>query len=214
MKSSNSHTILWLQKFNYKNNEHGDPLDCNTHCDISSISLFGTVTWLGCSEPRTCPGSCALLQTAAKQPTVAQQDPVQPGYGWDGSCNPEHAFWWRGRAAQSSGSPISVQDFLGWNICSCVAQMVYAFAADLRYTRPKARVLHSPWVLVLYTSSVLAWEPFVWRFWMSISLAVVTALTGLPEILEQYPESLNSAQAKFPGGKKRTSPWQHRRSLT
>lgn len=49
---------------------------------------------------------------------------------------------------------------------------------------------------------------------MTISLAVVSALTALPEVLEQYPESLNSAQAKFPGGKKRTSPWQRPHNLT
>lgn len=161
-----------------------------------------------------CSGSWTLLKTEAKQLTVAQQDLIMSGYGWEGSCKQEHAGWWRWRAAASSGSPISVQDFLGWNICSCVVQMVYAFAANLWYARPTARVLDSWWVLVPYSWSVLAWEPFVWHFWMSISLAVVTALTGLPEILEQRPEPLNSAQAKFPGGKKRTSPWQHHRSLT
>lgn len=106
------------------------------------------------------------------------------------------------------------KDFLVWNTCSWVAQMFHIFAAKLWYARPTARVLQSWWVLVLYGWSVHAQETFGLQYWMTISLAVVSALTALPEVLEQYPESLNSAQAKFPGGKKRTSPWQCPHNLT
>lgn len=106
------------------------------------------------------------------------------------------------------------KDFLVWHTCSRVSQMVHTFAANLWYTRPTARVLQSWWVLVLHGWSVHAWESFGLQFWMTISLAVVSALAALPEVLEQYPESLNSAQVKFPGGKKKASPWQHPHNLT
>lgn len=136
---------------------------------------------------------------------------MQPGQGWEGTCELSSPAG-RGEGQQQA-QVLLFQCRISWSgrcahvQCRCSVHVQQIQVCQTSSTCPVPSLGARAGHLVHARSGTTGLD-----FCIPISLEIV--MSGLPEILEQCPECLHSAQAKFSGKKKRTSPWQRHCSLT